>query len=310
MSSNNYSGEPSIIFFGNECLATGISTTTPTIRGLVKAGFNVSAVIINNKVARSRNSQNPEIAKTVDELHIPLISNPSSDELKDLITKLSPTIGVLVAYGQIIPQGVIDLFPCGIINIHPSLLPKHRGPTPIESVILSGEEQTGVSIMKLSGEMDAGPIYAQRTIPVPDKITKQRLADNLLSLGSESLINLLPSILNNKTKPDIQENLAATYDNKIHKKDGLIDWNKSAKQIEREVRAYANWPKSTTVIDNHQVIIINADVENTTGTPGQYLATNQDLLIYCGQQALKIKMLQPAGKKEMTITAFLSGYRV
>lgn len=299
-----------IIFFGNERLATGVSTTTPTLNGLVSAGYEVAAVVINNQRTRSRSAQEPEIVNTANDLEIPVIQNKPSHELKNELAMLTPALGVLVAYGQIVSQEIIDLFPCGIINIHPSLLPKHRGPTPIESIILNGERHTGISVMKLVADMDSGPIYGQRTISVPAKITKQELANKLLSLGSEALINLLPSILHNNIVPTPQLNREATYDNKVSKKDGQVNWHRPAQVLEREVRAYAKWPKSTTVIANHQVIINTADVVDTTGTPGKYVATNQNLLVYCGKQALDIKTLQPVGKNEMPIKSFLTGYKI
>lgn len=299
---------PTIIFFGNECLATGVATSAPTLRGLIDSGYNVGGLILNHRLARSRKASSPETLSIALTNKIPVLYNPTQEELMHLIKDVQPTAGVLVAYGRIVAPEIINSFPKGIINIHPSLLPKHRGPTPIESVILAGETQTGVSLMKLTSKMDAGPVYAQCTISVPSKISKQALADKLLGLGSELFSRHLHSIIDNKIQPQLQDESSATYDNLIQKKNGQINWQDTAEQIEREVRAYSNWPKSATTLGSYQIIITEADVISATGKPGSFLATKDKLVVYAGQKALSIKRLQPANKKEITVSAFLAGY--
>lgn len=297
-----------ILFFGNERLATGVTTTAPTLRALIEAGYEVCAVVLNNDRAVSRKSRTLEVAEVAKQHDIPVLF---PDKLKDVSEDLADyqaVAGVLVAYGRIIPQKIIDLFPAGIVNIHPSLLPKHRGPTPIESVVLAGEPETGVSLMKLVREMDAGPVYAQRTISVPGKTSKQALCDKLSKIGSEMLVQNLPHIIDGSLKPQAQDNSEATYDSLINKADGVLDWTKPAALLEREIRAYAGWPKSRAVIDKHRVIVTEADVKKTSGESGEYTVFNGNLIIHCGVDSLEIRRLQPENKKEMPVEAFLKGY--
>lgn len=298
-----------IVFFGNERLATGVQTTAPTLRALVEQGYNVRALVANHEMGQSRSARELEIASVAKAYHIPLLlpDKPSSI-LKDL-KSVQADIGVLVAYGKIIPDSVINLFPKGIINIHPSLLPLHRGPTPIESVILNGETETGVSIMQLAHDMDAGPVYGQSVITLHGNESKQTLADKLLETGAGMLIELLPEILSGSVVALPQDNARATYDSLIRKAAGLIDWHKPAVQIEREIRAYLEWPKSRTEIGSIDTVITHAKVVPHTGIPGTVTMHNKELVVACGQDSLMITKLKPAGKNEMTAEAFLAGYR-
>jgi methionyl-tRNA formyltransferase len=299
-----------IVFFGNERLATGISTHVPVLKSLLKHGYYISAVIVKDEPSHSRKSRPLEIAEVAKAHNIPVLSPGNISEVIDELSALDADIGVLAAYGKIIPVSIINMFPCGIVNIHPSLLPRHRGPTPIESVILSGERVTGVSLMKLAKEMDTGPVYIQRTYNVPEKVSKQSLADSLNELGSDMLVECLPNILKNVLTPIPQKESLATYDNIIVKDDGKVDWRKSATILEREIRAYAGWPNSIAKIGNYQVIIKNADVIDTTGKPGDYVIEKDSLVVFCGHGSIKIKSLQPLGKKEMTVRSFLAGYNL
>jgi methionyl-tRNA formyltransferase len=297
-----------ILFFGNERLATSVTTAAPVLRALLDTGYEVGAVVLNNDRVVSRKNRQLEITEVAKHHNIPVIF---PDKLQHEVEKLAAyqaDIGVLVAFGKIIPREIIDLFPAGIVNIHPSLLPKHRGSTPIESVILSGESETGVSLMQLVQEMDAGPVYAQRTIPVPNKISKQSLCDELSKIGSEILVQTLPSILDGSLEPKAQDDTSATYDSLIQKADGVLDWTKPASLLEREIRAYAGWPKSRAVIGDHQVIVTDTDVVKTSGEAGNYTVFNNYLIVHCGVDSLKIRRLQPENKKEMPVEAFLKGY--
>lgn len=153
---------PTVLFFGNEQIATGISSSAITIKSLIDANYSVQANVVHNATNNRRNKKITDNITVAEQNNVPVIVNPSNQDLLLFIQQTNPDIGVLVAYGKIIPQNVIDMFKFGIINIHPSLLPLHRGPTPIESVILQNNKTTGVSVMSLSAKMDAGPIIAQK----------------------------------------------------------------------------------------------------------------------------------------------------
>lgn len=266
-----------IVFFGNEKLATGIPDAEPIIRKAVEAaGFEIEQHITGK-------------------LH----------ELREHESNLA----VLAAYGRIIPQSVLDQFPLGIINVHPSLLPAYRGPTPVEQAMLDGVAKTGVSIMQLSAGMDEGPIYKQKTFLLRGNESKMELATKLQALGAELLIEVLPQIANGKLKPRKQPHpTRATYSHLIRKENGAIDWTKPAERLEREVRAYSDWPKSYATLADKDVVLTKARVVTGTGKPGEHTVIGKDLIVFCGQDALLIERLKPAGKNEMTSEAFISGY--
>lgn len=300
-----------IVFFGNERLATGVGTTAPVLQALIDNGYSIKALIIaQNEFGKSRKTRGVEIADLADMRNIPVFAPVDLSKEVDDIKALGGDIGVLVAYGKIVPQSIIDIFPHGIVNIHPSLLPKHRGPTPIESTILNGEHRGGVSIMKLSAEMDAGPVYAQQSTPLIGTETKRDLVGKLHTMGKNLLLATLPLIISGEIKPTPQDDRLATYDRRFTKVDGSIDWSKSAQQIEREIRAFIDWPKSRTTLGSKDVIITKASVSDKTGTPGAVLVEDKNLFVFCGENALLVEQLKPAGKQEMTSQAFLAGYKV
>lgn len=298
-----------VVFFGNERLATAVSTSTPVLQSLIDAGFTIPAVVSNYSTATSRKSRQLEIAATAEKYDIPLLFPDRLPDIKQRLVDYKADVAVLVAFGKIVPQSVIDVFPAGIINIHPSLLPKHRGPTPLESVILNGEAETGISIMKLVSAMDAGPVYAQSTYQLTGRETKQELADRLSEIGAAMVTDLLPEILHGEVVAVPQDESAATYDRLLEKNDGVIDVKKTAQILEREIRAYAGWPRSTTKLANKDVVITSAEVSSFSGQPGEIIINNNQLHLCCSEGSLNILRLQPSGKKEMTAEAFLAGHR-
>lgn len=267
-----------IIFFGNEKLATGVTTKSTVRKALIDKGYSLQEI------------------------------DKGAKDLKEQLRSMEPKVGVLVAYGAILPADIINFFTRGIINIHPSMLPKGRGPAPIEETILNGDKQTGVSIMQLTTEMDKGPILSQQKIALRGNETKQELSDTLLKLGSDLLISCLPDIFAGNIDAVPQVDTEATYTCKIKKSDGIIDWNKPALHLEREIRAYAGWPKSRTKLGGLDCIITDADIVKGSGKPGEFEVNGNSLIIFAGEGALLIKRIQPADKKEMAVEEFLRGY--
>lgn len=298
-----------VIFFGNERLATGVTTTNPTLRGLLGEGYNIASIVVNQStILNTSPTRTLEIGEVADKHKLPILSPDRLGDISEQLYKLNAEIGILVAYGRIVPQKIIDIFPKGILNIHPSLLPLHRGPTPIESVMIAGESQTGVSIMRLESKMDAGAIYAQERVVIPSNVTKQALASTLLKVGSDLLLKILPGVLDGSLEATPQTG-TPTYDNIIEKKDGMLDWHESSIIIERKIRAFATWPRSRAKIGGMDVIITEAHTsEVNVGIPGTIKIENGKLLVGCREGCLIIERLIPLGKKEMDIHAFLLGY--
>ncbi len=297
-----------IIFFGTE------SFSAESLDRLINGGYEIAAVVTKPDSAKGRGkklAQSP--VKLLALRHNITIWQP--ENVSDIASDIKNTpnrIGILVSYGKIIPKEILDLFePFGIVNLHPSLLPNYRGSSPIESVILNGEEKTGISLIKLVAKMDAGPIYTQNTIELSGTENSSQLHDMLSQLGSELLVDSLPDIITGKLKPVDQDEDHATYCKKIEKQDGKIDWQTPAEQIERQIRAYSKWPKSHTNIGGVDVIISQAHyVPTNTGDDGE-LDTDYEhfLMINTRDGRICVDSIQPLGKKEMPIKAFLAGYK-
>jgi len=299
-----------IIFFGNERLATGVVSPVSTLKALLGAGYNIVAVVSHNEESKTRKSRPLEIAEIAESQNIPVLLPDKPAEIQEQLEAYKAKVGILVAYGKIVPQAIIDIFPKGIINIHPSLLPKHRGPTPLESVILNGELTTGVSIMGLTKAMDAGPVYAQEAFPLTGTETKQQLADQALEIGSRLILSVLPSVLDGSAQSMPQDDAAATYDELIEKNDGILNFAKPAMQLEREVRAFKEWPKSRTTIGDKDVVITKAHIIDGTGEPGKLWRSSKEFGFYTVNGIFVIDSLKPAGKGDMTAAAFLNGYPI
>ena len=292
-----------ILLFGNERIATSVETKAPIFRYLMQ-NYNVVGLVVSEK----KNMDSLEVVKLAKENNIEVYNfTKLKDSIED-IRKLEADIAVLIAYGKIIPQSIIDIFPMGILNIHPSLLPMHRGPTPLESVILGNETKTGVSLMHLSSGMDSGPVYVQKTINLNQKETKQELANILDELGYSIFKEDFEDILSGKITPVEQKDELATYDQLINKTNSNIDWNESSLQIINKIRAYEGWPGTKTILGKLNVNIVSADISDYKGNPGEFLIENGRLYIYTLDSSLEIKTIQPEGRKIMTARDFLLGY--
>ncbi|MGH7196195.1 MAG: methionyl-tRNA formyltransferase [Candidatus Saccharimonadales bacterium] len=291
-----------IIFFGNERLSTGFTPQgAPTLQALIAEGYNVIAVVANYEVGTSRKARTLEIEAVAKKHNIPVLLPAKLSDIHDELANYNPTVGVLVAYGKIIPQSIIDLFPRGILNIHPSLLPAYRGSTPIEQAILDGAQKTGVSIMKIVRAMDAGPIYAQEKLALHDDESKYELTERLLALGGKLLLECLPNVLDGSAKSVAQNEADATYTSQISKADGIIDWQKPAVQLEREIRAYYGWPKSRTTLFGHDVIVTKARIASSEA--------DGTLVKPCTPGYLEILELVAPSGRTMTGADFVRGYQ-
>lgn len=295
-----------VIFFGNEKLATGVDTQALAFKGLIDAGYRITALIISQKP--SRDTDKLEVVRLAKQAGIEVKSFAKLKDSIEEIKEYKAEIAVLAAYGKIVPKEIINIFNRGIINIHPSLLPKHRGPIPIESVILDGDTETGVSIMDLAPEMDAGPIYAQRSIKITGKETKQELANILDKLGSEMLLDCLDRILTDDLTAEPQPEIGAKYDSLISKDDGFLNFEQEWSLIERKIRAYHNWPRARYQIADIQISIQSAHIVERSGEPGTYIEYEGSLAIYCKDGLVVIDEMTPAGSKPMSSKSFLLGY--
>jgi methionyl-tRNA formyltransferase len=290
-----------LVFFGNERLATSVTTDAPTLRALVAAGYKVEAVVTNHAEAVSRNKRTLEIVDVAHAYHIPVLLPDKLDAIRGKLDKIGAEGAVLVAFGKIIPQDIIDIFSAGIINIHPSLLPKLRGSTPIETAILNGLEETGISLMKLTAEMDAGPVYIQKKIILKGDETKPQLATRMLNEGCKLLIDNLDKILSGDLKPKTQDETESTYTRLLTKQDGHIDFTEPAEVIERKIRAFLGFPKARAVVFGHEVVITKARLSASE--------SDGNLVIKCDPGYLEILELVAPSGRTVSGADFKRGYQ-
>lgn len=300
------------IFFGTPDFAV------PSLQ-LLTTNLNLSLVTVvtqpDQKVGRKQISQAPPIKKLA-EKHNLAVLQPDKINQKFIkqIQDLKVDLMVVVAYGLIIPQELLDLPKYGSLNLHASLLPKHRGASPIQSAILHGEATTGNTIMLLDAKMDHGPILAQEEIKIDNNETGQTLSDRLAQTGAVLLNNTIIAWLNNQIKPQPQDDSRASYCQLLERKDGRISWHKSAQEIKRQIRAYYPWPGTFTDLGHKRLKIISADildvnepvVSKQTGLT--FLTPNRQLGVTCGHGSLIIELLQLEGSRVMTSQDFILGH--
>ncbi len=309
-----------IVFFGTPEFAV------PALQALVKEGYDVILAVTqpDEPVGRKQVLTPTPIKVEAKKLKLEVCDN--LEALRFKIKELKPDLGVSVAYGRIIPQVILDLFPLGILNIHPSLLPKYRGPSPIQSAILNGGIETGVTIIKLDAKMDHGPKLKAKSLKLKTDDNYLNLSEKLAALGAKMLVETLPNYLSGKIKLEPQDDSQASYCKMITKEDGRIDWRKSAEEIDRQLRAYAPWPGcfSEFVIKGKKikVKIIIARVDDNAAEVrcveplsnkklpqiGKFGFKNGQLFVQGGHGALLIDKLQPAGKKALSAKEFINGY--
>jgi methionyl-tRNA formyltransferase len=300
-----------LVFFGTAELACA------SLRALAAApGWEVAAVVTQQDKPRGRDLQlQPTPVKAAArELGLPVLQPRRARDpaFIEELRSLQPALAVVVAYGQILPQALLDVPPHGCLNVHTSLLPRHRGAAPIQWAILSGDAETGVTIMKMDAGLDTGPILAQRHTPIAPEDNAQTLHDRLGAMGAELLLETIPSHLAGGIEP-IPQPPGETYARKIEKADGLIDWGAPSVEIWRKVRGLAPWPGAFTFHEQagakKMLKVWQAEPCPGSGAPGTVLAADKTgMVVACGAGAIRLTGVQPEGRKRMTAQEFLAGH--
>ncbi len=263
----------------------------PVFDALLASGqYDIVGVVTqpDKPVGRKQRLTPPAVKAWATEHDLPVYQFAS---LKDpaaaqTITELKPDIAVVAAYGKLIPKTILDIPQHGCVNIHPSLLPEYRGPSPIQTALLDGAVRTGVSIMLLDEEMDHGPILGQRTTEVLADDTNQSLQHSLACEGADLLLELLPDYCAGRLQPQPQNHAEATFTTLLHNADAQIDWNKPANEIDCLIRAMHPEPGAWTDVTGTRVKVLKAHLEGTE---------------------LILDQVQPAGKQPMSYEEFLNG---
>jgi methionyl-tRNA formyltransferase len=307
-----------IIFFGTSYFAV------PSLRSLLADDrFEVAGAVTQPDRPVGRHATlTPPAVKTALSSAIPAqagiqvpVHQPEKlkdEDFKRWISEIGPSCDafVIVSYGKILPQWLLDLPKKGIVNVHGSLLPRWRGASPIQAAIAAGDSTSGITIMLIDAEMDHGPILAQAEAPIMDDDTGGKLHDRLAKLGGETLPGILADYLDGKIRPREQNHEEATYCKILTRDDGKLDFSKPAQELERLIRAYDPWPGTWTEIDGKRLKILEAKEGNVDRSQiiGAFLVRDGIPCFACADgTVLEVKQLQPEGKKAMSGKEYLRG---
>ncbi|MGI8960435.1 MAG: methionyl-tRNA formyltransferase [Bryobacteraceae bacterium] len=298
-----------VIFLGTPDFAV------PSLNALISSGHQVVSVFTQPDRPKGRGQQLAEspvksAARTAD-LTIHQLERIRRPEGVELVKSLAPELMVVVGYGQIIPQTIIDLPKHGILNVHASLLPKYRGAAPIQWAIANGEAQTGVTIMQIDAGLDTGDMLLKAPVPIGADQTAPELSARLALVGADLLIEALHQIATKSIRREKQDEPEATYAPVLKKEDGLIDWSRPARQIYNRLRGFAPWPGVYTTFRGQQLLVVSARVsEHPLFSPGTLQRDKRTLFAGCGENsALELLEVQLGGKKRMSAQAFINGYK-
>lgn len=304
---------PNLIFFGTAHLAA------PSLQALAQSpDYRILAVVTqpDKPAGRSLRLRSSPVKTVALDLGIPVLQplRARDPDFVESIRALHPDLGIVVAYGQILPQSLLNVAPLGFLNVHASLLPKYRGAAPIQWAILNDDPQTGVTIMKLDRGLDTGDILAQRTTAIHESDNAQSLHDRLAQLGAQLLLEAIPPYVAGSLTPQPQPQTGSSYARKISRSDAVLDWTQPARQLWNQTRALVPWPGTCTVIPRRpqnlilkvwQTEVVPCDPQS----PGRILdGSAAGILVACGQNALRLQVVQPEGRRRMTAAEFLAGH--
>ena len=281
------------------------------------ANFKVVGVVTRPDRPRGRGlgTEPGEVGALAARRGIPTLK-PAKIRTPEFLSELkafAPDLLVVAAYGRILPNSILDVPRIAPMNVHASLLPRHRGAAPVEAAILAGDAETGVTIMRIVEQMDAGPMYLKRKILIEPNDTQGTLKEKLAELGADAMLEAIDLAARGALVETPQDEAQATFTAQVEKKDAVIDWTASAVQIERMTRAYDPWPVARTRLGADEVLIWRASVEDVHSSdhaPGTIVSVKPNPVVQCGTGRLRLLEVQAAGRKRISAADFLRGKRV
>lgn len=294
-----------IVFMGTPDFAV------PSLRALIDT-FTVTGVVTQPDRPAGRNlAPTPSPVKKVALEHGLPVFQPEKLRGKEAIETLREwpaDLYVVAAFGQILPQTVLDIPTAGCINVHASLLPRWRGAAPIQASILAGDAQTGVTIMQMEAGLDTGPMLRMEALDISAQETGASLHDRLATLGADLLIPTLHDYLAGKITPQTQPEDGVTWAPQIEKENGRIDWTRSAAEIDRQVRAFTPWPGTFTIWSERTLKILGGAPVSGNAPAGKVIRHNNTIAVGTGDGLYLLNRVQLAGKQASPIAAFVNGY--
>ena len=286
----------------------------PTLEKLLSLNYQLATVVTQpDKPVGRKQVLTPSPIKVWALKHnIPVEQPEKIGQLQTQISDLKPDLLLVAAYGQIIPKAILDLPRFGSINIHGSLLPKYRGASPIQSAILNGDKETGITLIKMDEQMDHGPIIAKEVLRLSGIETFPELYEKLSHVSAELVSKALPEWFSGRVKAAEQIHTHATYTKLLKRDDGRLDWSSNAREIDQKIRALNPEPGTYTTLDGKTVKILAAEIlnESKIELPGKIYNRSGELAVKCLDGSILIKELQPEGKKPMSGKDFLNGLKL
>lgn len=285
----------------------------PSLQALINSDHQILGVISQPDRPRGRGQKlmAPPIKAAASAANLPVKQPLSNDELLADLRHWQPEIAVVVAFGRILPQNILELPTKGCINLHASLLPRYRGAAPIHRAVMNGETETGVTTMWIAAQMDAGDIILQERIPIPFTANVGQIHDQLAVTGAKLLVDTLDLVAAGKAPRQRQDEARATYAPMLKSEEEKIVWEQPAEVIYNHVRGLNPWPGAYTWRDGMRLKVYAAQIVDklTTGVPGQVVSLAEDgFIVQTGKGQLLITTVQPSGKKIMPASAYLRGY--
>jgi len=301
-----------VVFFGTPQFAV------PTLRRLLDSTHSVAVVITQPDRPRGRGQKITHapvkalaLARGIPVYQPDRLKPP---EVADTLRGWGADLGVVAAYGRIIPEQLLTIPRLGMVNVHASLLPKYRGAAPVHRAVINGDSQTGVTIMRVVKELDAGSMFAQLTSQIGPGETRDVVESALADMGAELLLTIVEQLASGNAREEPQDETQATYASRLTKEEGLIDWTRSASDIHNRVRGLYPWPHAYTFFKGTRLIILRSEVADagaSATSPGTILrATSEAIHVATGDGELAILEVQPEGRRAMRAHDFLLGHRL
>ena len=289
------------------------SFSVPILKAIINSNHKIVEVYSQppNKKNRGLRVQNSAVHDYADKLNIPVRCPVKLDDESEInhLKKLKPDLVVVVAYGKILPEKLLNIENLSFLNVHASLLPRWRGAAPIQRAIMMGDKETGISIMKIVPKLDAGPILIQSKLSINNKINYEEMSEKMSDLGAKLIIDALELIKNNKANFTPQDETKVVYAKKIAKIESKINWNESAEEILAKIRAFYPNPGTWFELNGKRIKITKAIAVEKTDKVGAIIDTNK-MIIACKKNALQILELKKEGKKLMQVNEFLKGNKI
>lgn len=300
-----------VVFLGTPAFAV------PSLEALIRSRHEVVGVVSQPDRPKGRGHHlQPTPTKQTAMAHGIAVLQPA--KIKDeaflqAVRDLAPDLGVVVAFGRILPDSLLGIPRLGMINVHASILPRYRGAAPIQRAVLAGDRETGVTIMRVVTELDAGPAFSLARVPIPPDATSGDMESVLAQVGADALVPVVDALAEGGAVETPQDHAAATHAPKITKAEGIIDWSAAAADVHNLVRGLQPWPLAATTIGSERIVLRRTrpvSLDAHASLPGTVVrAHGDDLTVACGGgTALQVLELQPEGRRTMTAREFLAGH--